>query len=33
MSTNKKSPSWEELTFANNFLFCKIMESEPISNA
>ena len=25
----KKSPSWEELTFANNFLFCKIMESEP----
>ena len=29
MSKNKKSPSWEELTFANNFLFCKIMESEP----
>ena len=21
--------SWENLTFANNFLFCKIMESEP----
>ncbi|MBP5452015.1 MAG: hypothetical protein J6Y16_07245, partial [Treponema sp.] len=29
MSKNKKYPSWEELTFANNFLFCKIMESEP----
>ena len=29
MPRNKKSPSWEELTFANNFLFCKIMESEP----
>lgn len=29
MSKKKKSPSWEELTFANNFLFCKIMESEP----
>ena len=25
----KKSPAWEELTFANNFMFCKIMESEP----
>ena len=22
----KKYPAWEELTFANNFLFCKIME-------
>ena len=29
MPEKKKSPSWEELTFANNFLFCKIMESEP----
>ena len=29
MPKKKKSPSWEELTFANNFLFCKIMESEP----
>ena len=29
MPKNKKYPSWEELTFANNFLFCKIMESEP----
>jgi predicted transposase/invertase (TIGR01784 family) len=25
----KPSQSWEELTFANNFLFCKIMESDP----
>ena len=25
----RKSPAWEELTFANNFMFCKIMESEP----
>lgn len=24
-----KSTSWDELTFANNFLFCKILESEP----
>ena len=23
------SPAWEDLTFASNFLFCKIMESEP----
>jgi len=22
-------PAWEDLTFANNFLFCKILESEP----
>ena len=29
MPKKKKSPSLEELTFANNFLFCKIMESEP----
>ncbi|MBR6080265.1 MAG: Rpn family recombination-promoting nuclease/putative transposase [Treponema sp.] len=29
MTEIKKSPTWEELTFANNFLFCKIMESEP----
>ena len=25
----KKYPAWEELTFANNFLFCKIMEENP----
>ncbi len=25
----KKSPAWEELTFANNFLFRKIMEENP----
>ena len=25
----KKLPAWEELTFANNFLFCKIMEENP----
>ena len=24
----KRSPAWEKLTFANNFMFCKIMESE-----
>lgn len=29
MSKLQKSPAWEDLTFANNFLFCKIMESEP----
>ena len=29
MKNSKPSQSWEELTFANNFLFCKIMESEP----
>ncbi len=29
MKESKSSQSWEELTFANNFLFCKIMESEP----
>ena len=29
MSKIQKSPAWEELTFANNFLFCKIMESNP----
>lgn len=29
MPGKKKYPSWEELTFANNFMFCKIMESEP----
>ena len=23
------SQKWEEATFANNFIFCKIMESEP----
>ena len=28
MSKIQKSPAWEDLTFANNFLFCKIMESE-----
>ena len=28
MNKNEKSPSWENLTFANNFLFCKILESE-----
>ncbi len=25
----KKYPAWEEPTFANNFLFCKIMEENP----
>lgn len=25
----KKTKSWNELTFADNFLFCKILESEP----
>ena len=25
----KRSKSWDELTFADNFLFCKILESEP----
>jgi len=29
MSKIQTSPAWEDLTFANNFLFCKIMESEP----
>lgn len=29
MSELKKSPAWEDLTFANNFLFCKILESDP----
>ena len=29
MGKIQKSPAWEDLTFANNFLFCKIMESEP----
>ena len=24
-----KTKSWDELTFADNFLFCKILESEP----
>ncbi|MBO7639047.1 MAG: hypothetical protein J6S91_08740 [Treponema sp.] len=27
MTKKKTSPSWEELTFANNFLFCKIVEA------
>ena len=26
---NRKTKSWEELTFADNYLFCKILESEP----
>ena len=25
----RKTKSWDELTFADNFLFCKILESEP----
>ena len=25
----KRTKSWDELTFADNFLFCKILESEP----
>lgn len=29
MSKTKISPVWEDLTFANNFLFCRIMETEP----
>ena len=29
MSETKKYPAWEELTFANNFLFCKILENDP----
>ncbi|MBR4598984.1 MAG: Rpn family recombination-promoting nuclease/putative transposase [Treponema sp.] len=29
MKKSNSSQSWEELTFANNFLFCKIMESDP----
>ncbi|MBR0099595.1 MAG: PD-(D/E)XK nuclease family transposase, partial [Treponema sp.] len=29
MATKRKTKSWEELTFADNFLFCKILESEP----
>ena len=29
METTLSAQSWENLTFANNFLFCKIMESEP----
>ena len=29
MSELKKSPAWEDLTFANNFLFCKILENDP----
>ena len=29
METTSSTQSWENLTFANNFLFCKIMESEP----
>ncbi len=27
--TKSSTKSWEELTFADNFLFCKILESEP----
>ena len=29
MAAKRKTKSWEELTFADNFLFCKILESEP----
>ena len=29
MEKSNSSQSWEELTFANNFLFCKIMKSNP----
>ncbi len=29
MPGTRKIKDWEELTFADNFLFCKIMESEP----
>ncbi len=29
MSQTLKTKTWEELTFADNFLFCKILESEP----
>ncbi|MCR4822182.1 MAG: Rpn family recombination-promoting nuclease/putative transposase [Treponema sp.] len=29
MNNSPKSKSWEELTFADNFMFCKILESEP----
>ena len=29
MKSQDNLQSWEELTFANNFLFCKILESEP----
>ena len=25
----RRTKSWEELTFADNFMFCKILESEP----
>ena len=28
-STTQHTKSWDELTFADNFLFCKILESEP----
>ena len=27
--STRKTKSWDELTFADNFLFCKILESEP----
>ena len=29
MENTKKTKSWDELTFADNFMFCKILESEP----
>ncbi len=29
MDSIKRIKSWEELTFADNFMFCKILESEP----
>ena len=25
----RKTKTWDELTFADNFLFCKILESDP----
>lgn len=28
-TTAQRTKSWDELTFADNFLFCKILESEP----
>ncbi len=28
-TTTRKTKSWEELTFADNYMFCKILESEP----
>lgn len=32
MEKSRKTKSWEELTFADNYLFCKILEVEIIAD-